>query len=109
MAQRKNLTVTVLEEEDRLTLGEVCRACDVSAEYVIQLVDEGLIEPLGEEQTRWYFSATVVRRVHTARRLQQDMEINLPGVALALDLLDEVQELRNRVGALEQLFEDRKQ
>ncbi|WP_303905294.1 chaperone modulator CbpM [Thiohalomonas denitrificans] len=107
MTQRKNLTVTVLEEEDRLTFGEVCRACDVSAEYVIQLVDEGLLEPLGEEPIQWSFSATVVQRVRTARRLQQDMEINLPGIALALDLLDEVQGLRNRVRALEQRLEER--
>ncbi len=47
--ERKSLTVTVFEGEDRLSFGEVCRACDVSAEYIIQLVDEGLIEPRGEE------------------------------------------------------------
>ncbi|SCZ52319.1 chaperone modulator CbpM [Thiohalomonas denitrificans] len=107
MAHHKDLTITILEEEDRLSFGELCRACDVSAEYVIQLVDEGLIEPSGQEPTRWSFSANAVRRVQAARRLQQDMEINLPGIALALDLLDEVRELRDRIRALEQRYEDR--
>jgi chaperone modulatory protein CbpM len=36
-----------------------------------------------------------------ARRLQLDLGLNLSGVALALELLDEIEMLRSRVGMLE--------
>ncbi|MFM0472046.1 chaperone modulator CbpM [Paraburkholderia strydomiana] len=42
------------------------------------------------------FSGAALRRVRTARRLAQDLEINAPGIALALDLLDENNVLRAR-------------
>jgi chaperone modulatory protein CbpM len=38
----------------------------------------------------------MVQRVQTAIRLQQDLGVNLAGAALALDLLEELQELRCR-------------
>jgi len=43
---------------------------------------------------QWRFTYTEIRRVQTAVRLQRDLRINLPGCALALDLLDELEELR---------------
>jgi chaperone modulatory protein CbpM len=42
----------------------------------------------------WRFSGTALRRARTALRLQRDLEINLPGVALALELLEEIDKLR---------------
>jgi chaperone modulatory protein CbpM len=42
-----------------------------------------------------------VRRARRALRLQRDLDLNLAGAALALDLLDEVEILRERVRVLE--------
>ncbi len=97
---------TVLDERLSLTLGELCRACEVSAEYVLELVSEGLIEPGGNSPPEWRFSGRALARVQTILRLQRDLEVNLAGAALAVDLLEEVQRLRQRVRALEQLFEE---
>ena len=36
-----------------------------------------------------------------AHRLQRDLGLNLAGVALALELLDEIEALRSRISALE--------
>ena len=38
-------------------------------------------------------------RARTALRLQRDLEINLPGVALALELLEELDRLRRELAA----------
>jgi chaperone modulatory protein CbpM len=43
-----------------------------------------------------------VIRVRRAVRLQRDLELNLPGTALALELIDEIEQLRCRVRRLEQ-------
>jgi len=91
----------LLDEEIKLTLGEVCRACQLPAERLIELVDEGVIEPLGRDPSHWRFRGVSVRRVRCAQRLEQDLGVNLAGAALALDLLDELERLRVRLRRFE--------
>lgn len=89
------------EPLEEIRLRELCHACGVSAERVIELVEEGMLEPTGHERTEPVFAAVAVRRVRTVRRLQRDLGVNNAGAALALDLLDELQALRTRVRILE--------
>ncbi|MBT9477058.1 MAG: MerR family transcriptional regulator, partial [Polaromonas sp.] len=42
-----------------------------------------------------------LQRARVALRLQTDLDVNLAGAALALELLDELDELRARVQRLE--------
>ncbi|MEE9492016.1 MAG: chaperone modulator CbpM [Gammaproteobacteria bacterium] len=95
------LTGLLLEEQLELTLGDLCNACSQHAEWVIQLVDEGVLEPVGVEQRQWKFSAISLQRAQRAMHLQRDLGVNLAGVALALDLLDEIYTLRTRLGRFE--------
>lgn len=88
------LTGIVLDENLDFSLGELCRNCGVSAEEVIAMVEEGLVEPRGVNYRLWRFDGKAVRRIQIARRLQQDLRVNLAGAALALDLLEELEELR---------------
>ncbi len=94
-----NFTVSILEDETQLSLHDLCCACAVHAERIIELVEEGVIEPSGIEIIEWRFSGGSLVRARTAIRLQQDLEINTAGVALALDLMDEIQNLRQRLTA----------
>ncbi len=94
------LTGIIIEEETRLSLRELCDACAVHVEFITELVDEGVIEPSGFDRSHWCFSGINLRRIRTAKRLQQDLGINLAGVALALDLIDEVQQLRSQLHKL---------
>lgn len=86
-------TGTIIED-DHLTLGQLCKACDVHAEWVVGLVEEGIIEPEGKEMQSWRFSGVNLVRVRSALRLQRDLGVNLAGVGLALDLLEEIINLR---------------
>lgn len=87
----------IVEEEAALSLGELCRVCAVSAEDVLRLVEEGVIEPRGREPLVWRFEAVCVRRIVRAQRLRRDLGVNLAGAALALDLLEELDRLRSRL------------
>lgn len=89
----------IFEEQTELTLADICRACAVRADLIVELVDEGVLVPLGREPHRWRFSGTHLRRATVALRLQRDLGINLAGAALALQLLDEVEVLRARLSA----------
>lgn len=94
------LSGEVLEEEVELTLADLCRACQLHAEQIFDLVDEGIIEPVGSEPARWRFAGVSLRRVRIALTLQRDLGVNCAGAALALDLLEEVKVLRTRLSAL---------
>ena len=48
-----------------------------------------------------YFDERTVGRIQAACRIQHDLDINVPGVVLVLELLDELDQLRNRLTMLE--------
>lgn len=91
------LTGELLDEDMELTLAEFCRTCRLPAERVFELVEEGIIDPLGRDPSRWRFRSISVRRVHCALRLEHDLGVNLAGAALALDLLEQLEALRARL------------
>lgn len=96
------LNGVLLDEATELTLDELCDACSSTSEWVIELVEEGVLEPIVYQQTtQWYFSASSLQRAQAAMRLQHDLAINLSGIALALDLLDEIDTLKSRLMQLE--------
>ena len=104
MKQKETLspiTGKVVEEEMELTLAEICRASHLPAERVIELVEYGVIEPIDSNQTSWRFAGVSLRRVQCVQRLQQDLGVNTAGAALALDLLEELEQLRIRLRRLE--------
>ena len=101
MINHETLSGLLLDEECELTLGYISRACSVHAEWIIELVDEGIIEPSGRGDRDWRFSGPNLLRAQTALRLQRDLGVNLAGAALVLDLKDEIESLRSRLNLLE--------
>ncbi len=97
----KTLTGILLDEQAELSLHDLCHACSTSTEWVIELVDEGVLEPIGHEQAHWRFSGPSLLRARAAMRMQQDLQINLAGVALALDLMEEIEAMRERLRRFE--------
>ncbi len=93
----------IVEESDRLSLVKLCRYCSLPAENVIKMVEQGVIDPIDASisYTHWQFSSTSLLRIQTALRLQRDLEVNLAGAVLALELLDEIKQLRQKVDFLQ--------
>ena len=96
---KKILKGILLDEQTELSLNDLSYACCSSAEWIIQLVEEGAIEPVGHkthgtQKTPWRFSARSLQQAQTAMRLQQDLNINIAGVALVLELLQEIENLQ---------------
>ena len=96
-ATNSALEAAVVEEEVHLTLIELCRVCRVEEEQVFGWVGEGVLEPVGATPDQWRFSGPALRRTRVAMHLTRDLEVNPPGVALALDLLDQIEALRARL------------
>lgn len=99
---RKTPQTEMMDDLMRLTLRDLCHDCQVNAEYVIELVEFGIVQPReGRRPREWVFAGDDLVRVKKAERLRRDLEVNLPGVALSLDLLEELSQLRRRVEDLE--------
>ncbi len=94
MGDTHYLKGTVLDEDLRCGLGDICRLCGVTAETVHEMIEEGVIHPLESTPSTRRFTAVEIKRVQIALRLHHDLRINLPGCALALDLLEELEELK---------------
>ena len=88
---------SVVEEEVVLTTIELGRACRTSEQQIEVWVSEGVLRPSGETPAAWRFHGDSLARMRRATRLMQDLEINVAGVALALDLLDRIAELESRL------------
>ncbi|MCE2519262.1 MAG: chaperone modulator CbpM [Alphaproteobacteria bacterium] len=91
----EELSGTLLDERTVFTLRELCVACGVHAEIVIEMVEEGVLDPRGADQADWRFSGSAVTRAQKALKLARDLRVNWPGAALALDLLEEIERLRS--------------
>ena len=88
---------SVVEEDVELTTVELCRACQTSEQEIELWVVEGVLQPRGGSRDAWRFGGDALARMRVARRLMRDLELNTPGVALALDLLDRIAELESRL------------
>jgi chaperone modulatory protein CbpM len=101
----KPIIGSLLDIDTLLTLDELCHASLCSHDFVIEMIDLQLIHPQGEDPQHWQFDSISLHRVKIAHSFHHDLEINLQGIALALDLLEQIEQLQARVKLLEKLTE----
>ena len=115
--------IAELQDEDSLfSLGEICERCGVPADIVVEMVEYGLnpgeyfvyiptppaTAPRSSDITdpadndRWQFDTDALLRMSRAQRLRRDLELDPAGLALALELLDEIDTLQRQVRTLQQ-------
>ena len=100
--QEPPLEAELLDADSDVTLLELCRVCEVHADYVIELVEIGVVEPrAGRWPAEWRFSPQALVRLRRAVRLNRDLAVEPAGAALVLDLMEEVADLRRRLRGLE--------
>lgn len=90
------LSADLIEEDSELTAVDLCQLCRLSVEELLDMVEEGIVEPQGGDVPAWRFAGASLRRVRCAVQLRRDLGVNWAGAALALELLDELQLLRAR-------------
>jgi chaperone modulatory protein CbpM len=78
----------------QLNIHEFCQYAELPQTVLLEIVDHGIIEPRGSSPEQWLFDANALAIVKRAFRLQAELQIEWAGVALALQLLDELEQLR---------------
>ena len=98
------MSVEVIGEELTLTLEDLCGQCRLESQAVIEMVEVGILDPVGKGPEDWRFSGKSLYRIQATLRLRQELELNLPGAALVLDLLEESRALRAELECLKRQF-----
>jgi chaperone modulatory protein CbpM len=89
----------IFEESAVLTVKDLSRMCAVDERHIVEFVEEGVLNVVEINTTEWHFTGTALRRARLALRLERDLELNLAGVALALELLEQLEHLRRELQA----------
>ena len=90
-----------LHEHYEFSLAELAELSGLSEAELRAWVDEGVLAPTDPKARPWSFGADRLVTVRLACRLRQDFELEPPGVALALALLDRVHALEAQVRDLQ--------
>jgi chaperone modulatory protein CbpM len=91
------LSGSIFEEYALLSLHDLSRMCTVETHHIVELVDEGILEVAASDAGHWQFTGAALRRAQIALRLHRDLEVNLAGVALALELMEEIRRLQRNL------------
>ncbi len=99
--------IVVIESQHEhvlFTLEEVCERCGSHVDIIVEMIEYGIVEPVESiEQSSdsvWYFNSHALVRLQRAQRLMNGLELNLSGVALSLELMDEIDELQKHIDIL---------
>jgi chaperone modulatory protein CbpM len=96
-SQDEALRGAILEESALLTVKDLSRLCAVDERHIVEFVEEGVLHVVEIDTSEWRFSGGALRRARLALRLERDLELNLAGVALAVELMEELQQLRREL------------
>lgn len=80
-----NITLRVEELRDRIHLPE---------QELMAIIEHGIIEPRDTQANVWEFEPKMAEVAARAARLHRDLDIDWQGVALAIDLLEEIEALK---------------
>jgi len=85
-----------------ITLSKVVEVCRIEPELLFLYESEGLISPQRNEAGEFLFSEEDLRRLSRIIRLTQELEVNLPGVGVILEMIDRMELLQEQ---LHEIFE----
>lgn len=72
---------------------ELCQSVHISEHCLIEIVENGIVDPQGKSLSDWCFDMESFALVRRAVRLQRDLELDWAATALALSLLNEIDRL----------------
>ncbi|CAI2501607.1 chaperone modulator CbpM [Serratia marcescens] len=84
----------MMKKEITFTVVELCQRVEISEDELVEIVGLGVIVPLEPAQPRWVFDYPALSHLQRARRLRAELDLDWPGIAMALTLLDRVDALQ---------------
>ena len=85
-----------MNENILYTTQAICNSHKLNQESINDMVEWGIACPLGNGPEKWLFSHDDYERIGRAQRFRNELDINIPGAALAIELIEELEQLRNK-------------
>jgi chaperone modulatory protein CbpM len=99
--KNEDIVVGVLiEETTSISFNEVCVKYKIPQALLTEMIEHGIFAHQTANAEHTQLNPNDLRRMESAFRLHTDLGVNLPGVALALDLLDELEAIRKELDIL---------
>ena len=95
--KKTTVRTSTCEIVETITLSDLSRTWDMPADWIIDLVEHGILDPVDREGGDWVFHSTSLSRTGRAMRLRRDLGINLAGIGLILDLLEDRDRLMRKL------------
>lgn len=90
----------LMDANTSISYVEICQKCNISEDVLYELLEHGLVNTLTITKKK-HLDAANLARIKTASRLHHDLNVNIPGVVLVLELLDELNLVRNELTILQ--------
>ena len=101
MTSRKKICKAVIvRSSETYSMDQVCEICGIQSELLSTMVEYGVVDPDGRRPDDWIFNARTVHLIKKAVRLHHDLAIGMPGLSLAVELLEENHSLHQTVNRL---------
>lgn len=81
------------DRHEQLTLELLALRAGMHPALVLQFVECGLLQPVEEQGAILFFDTADVVRLAVIGRLRKELGINVPGIAVVLELLDKIRAL----------------
>jgi chaperone modulatory protein CbpM len=104
MTKHDIMIVADYSQSEPLSLEELMELCQSSPNFIQALIDFGILEAHSLPVEERAFDVNELRRIKAVQRLQRDLEINMAGAAMVLDLIDQLEEMRAKIEFFEKHF-----
>jgi chaperone modulatory protein CbpM len=101
MADQTIVAGVLMDENTTISFVEVCQKCNISEDMLLDMMEHGLFSSVQSRLKTLDVDRHTFVRIQSACRLQQDLGINTPGVVLVMELLDELEQVREKLNILQ--------
>jgi chaperone modulatory protein CbpM len=78
----------------QLNIQEFCQCAELPQEILLEIIEHGIVQPSGASPEQWLFDTHALVLTKRAMRMRRDLLIEWAGIALAMQLMDEMEQLR---------------
>lgn len=98
--------VLIDDATDTVSLTQLCETYHIPERFLVQLMEQGVFDTTTAPVKAGHFNASMIKRICSAHRLQNDLGVNIEGVVLVLELLDQMEQLRQELSILKRHVTD---
>lgn len=104
MKQSNILIGVLIEDSETISYTEVCHKYNIPKELLTEMMEYGLFSNQSAQIEQLKLNPKELKRIESAFRLHRDLGINLPGVVLAIELLEKIEHLDDELTILHRHF-----